>query len=66
MKNNKYMSGIVIWIAILVIELFWFYGILHRVHDQEEVYFRLTVIFVTLVVGAVSLIVSAIGSRNRE
>jgi hypothetical protein len=47
-KSNHF----VIWVAILIVELGYFYGLLHRVHEQEETVFIVVVIVATLVVGS--------------
>jgi hypothetical protein len=62
--NNKYSGFVSIWIVILIIELFWFSGLINRVHDQEEVLFIMTIVFVTLIVGAVLLLLAAIKSKK--
>lgn len=66
MEKSKYTTLLYIWIVILLIELAWVYGLLHQVHDQEEFIFRLAVVVVTLVVGMVSVICSALVSTRRN
>jgi membrane protein DedA with SNARE-associated domain len=53
------------WIGILFIELISFYNFIHQVHDQSEMYFYLMLIFITLVVGAVGLIVTSLTNRKK-
>jgi H+/Cl- antiporter ClcA len=52
------------WIGILIFELLGFYNFIHQVHDQEELHFYILMIVITLIVGAVGLIVTAITNRN--
>jgi len=41
------------WIGILIVELFYLYVLTERPHSTSDLVFRVTVIAVTLVVGAV-------------
>ncbi|ULL18222.1 hypothetical protein DVH26_29415 [Paenibacillus sp. H1-7] len=54
-KKERYFA---VWIILLLIELAYFYNLLHQVHDVEETVFITVVIAVTLVVGATVIIVS--------
>lgn len=65
MRGN-YLGLAAIWVVLLIVELFWFNGLIHRVHDQEEVFFIMTVVFVTLIVGAVLLLLSVRASKENR
>jgi len=64
MDKINYSTWIGVWIVALLVELLWLYGLLHQVHDQEEFIFRVVVVFATLIVGAVTVICSAIAARR--
>lgn len=51
MKKNVF----ILWIFILIIELFSLYIIVHRPHDISEIILNLSSIVVTLVVGVTAV-----------
>jgi hypothetical protein len=63
--DSKHSSILIIWILILIFELFWFNGLLNRVHEQDDVLFVMTVILVTLIVGAVLLLLSVLTTKKK-
>ena len=52
------------WITVLIFELWWFSDLTQKVHDQDEVLFIMTVIFVTLIVGAVCLLLTVLETKR--
>jgi hypothetical protein len=63
--DSKHSSILIIWILILIFELFWFNGLLNRVHEQNDVLFVMTVILVTLIVGAMLLLLSVLSTKKK-
>lgn len=46
------------WIVVLLMEVFYLYNTIHRVHDFDETLFGIVVIVITLVVGTVGTLVT--------
>lgn len=64
MDKIKYTTWIAVWIVVLLVELLYLADLLHQVHNQDEFIFRVVIVFVTLIVGAVTSICSAIAARR--
>jgi amino acid permease len=64
--RNKISTILLFWIIILLFELLWFRNLAHQVHDLDEVLFIMTVIMITLIVGAVLIVIITIGSRGHN
>jgi hypothetical protein len=62
--KNKLSTVMTGWIILLIFELFWFSNLTHEVHDQDEVLFIMTIVFVTLIVGAVWLLLTVLTSKR--
>jgi len=60
-KQKTILAG---WITVLIFELWWFSDLTNKVHDQDDVLFIMTVIFVTLIVGAVWLLLTVLVSQR--
>lgn len=54
------------WIIVLLIEIMNFYNTIHQVHEPVDTLFYIVLVTITLVVGAVGIIVSAIVTRNNK
>ena len=62
--KNRLSTIMLFWIILLLFELLWFRNLTDQVHDQEDVLFIMTIIFVTLTVGAVWIIITVLESKK--
>jgi len=65
MFNNRSVA-FSLWVIVLFIEFLKFYDLLHQVSDQSEFLFIITLIFATLVVGAVLVVLSSNSNTNKR
>ena len=54
------------WIIALFIEILKFYNTIHEVHTPDDTLFDIVLIAITLIVGAVSIIVAAFVSPKKS
>ncbi|MGO4109716.1 hypothetical protein [Paenibacillus sp. YAF4_2] len=54
------------WIIVLLIEIFKLHNTVNEVHTPDNTLFNITLIAITLIVGAVGIIVAAIVSPKKS